>query len=147
MFKGRRKAGNVVIDPGALFRLSLPFIVLVMISAAIIVAMDTLVLNALKEAAAGDANAALIAPLNELVSKIFLVAVVGLTTLGSVCIFFWFVVSHRIFGPTIPFRRHIQSLIDGDYTVRVQLRKRDEFQDLAEALNQLTNKLQERQNI
>ena len=45
--------------------------------------------------------------------------------------------SHRIFGPVVPFQRHLNNLIEGNYSSRVSLRKRDEFQELMISMNQL----------
>lgn len=48
----------------------------------------------------------------------------------------------RVFGPTIPLERHINELVKGNYSVRTKLRKGDELQSLATALNQLSEKLE-----
>ena len=50
--------------------------------------------------------------------------------------------THRLVGPTIAFRRHILALIDGDFKSRVNLRKNDAFEEVAEALNKLAEKLE-----
>lgn len=52
--------------------------------------------------------------------------------------------SHRIFGPMVPIRRHLKALIEGDYSSRLTLRKKDEFQDVAEDLNELAKVLDNR---
>lgn len=55
------------------------------------------------------------------------------------------VMTHRLIGPTIAFRRHIKSLSDGKYDSRITLRKADAFSELAEDLNQLAAKLEAQQ--
>lgn len=46
--------------------------------------------------------------------------------------------SHRLLGPIVAFRRHIEALKNGDYGARVQLRKGDPFTDVADDMNDLT---------
>lgn len=46
--------------------------------------------------------------------------------------------SHRLLGPVVAFRRHLEALKNGDYGARIQLRKGDPFTDVAEDLNDLT---------
>jgi hypothetical protein len=52
--------------------------------------------------------------------------------------------SHRVFGPFVPFFRHINELKSGNYASRVHLRDGDEFQDFKDALNELAVTLQEK---
>lgn len=52
--------------------------------------------------------------------------------------------THRLVGPTIAFRRHINALMAGQYESRIILRKHDAFLEVAEDLNRLAEKLQER---
>lgn len=48
------------------------------------------------------------------------------------------IATHRLIGPTVAFRRHIQRLIDGDVTARTTLRPHDAFSEVAEDLNRLS---------
>jgi len=52
-------------------------------------------------------------------------------------------ITHRMIGPTIAFKRHVDCLLEEDYTSRVRLRTSDAFQDLASRLNELAIKLGE----
>jgi signal transduction histidine kinase len=52
--------------------------------------------------------------------------------------------SHKIFGPFIPFARHVNELKSGNYASRVHLRDGDEFQDFKDALNELAVTLQKK---
>lgn len=52
--------------------------------------------------------------------------------------------THRLVGPTIAFRRHIKALTEGDYSAQTTLRNNDAFREVAEDLNKLSAKLQER---
>ncbi len=49
--------------------------------------------------------------------------------------------SHRMVGPTIAFRRHIEALIAGDYKVQTKLREHDAFTEVADSLNRLSERL------
>lgn len=50
--------------------------------------------------------------------------------------------THRLVGPTIAFRRHVQALKQKKYNSRIVLRKRDAFKEVAEDLNQLAQSLE-----
>ncbi len=56
----------------------------------------------------------------------------------AVSVFF----THRLVGPTIAFRRHIQALKQKRYQSRIVLRKRDAFKEVADDLNQLAQSLE-----
>ena len=49
--------------------------------------------------------------------------------------------THRLIGPSVAFKRQIQSLIDGDYDARCTLREHDAFTDVASELNRLAEAL------
>ncbi len=69
----------------------------------------------------------------------------SIASASLVFIFFNIVISvlytHRLVGPTIAFRRHIQRLIDGDYKAKTILRKHDAFPEVADDLNRLSDTL------
>ena len=50
--------------------------------------------------------------------------------------------AHRMIGPVVAFRRHIEALKNGDYGSRVRLRKGDAFRDMSDDLNELAELLQ-----
>ena len=52
------------------------------------------------------------------------------------------VITHRMVGPTYAFRRHIRSLLDGNFSVRTRLREGDAFSEVADGLNELSAKLE-----
>ena len=49
--------------------------------------------------------------------------------------------THRMVGPSEAFKRHLSALLGGDYSVRVKLREGDSYQNIAELLNRVTEKL------
>jgi len=52
--------------------------------------------------------------------------------------------SHRIYGPLVPFTRHIDLLKEGHYSARLNLRRTDDLIELKDALNSLSEALQAR---
>lgn len=140
--KTRRKLSNLVIDRGALFRLSIPFFIMALVSIGVVFAIRLKVMIGLESTELhGIENLDAINALHELQGSVTAIGIYGLILLTCVCLGLWVVFSHRIFGPTVPIRRHIQNLRAGDYSSRIHLRNGDEFRDLAEELNQLAEAL------
>lgn len=50
-------------------------------------------------------------------------------------------VSHRMAGPIYRFEKVTEGMSEGDFTIHVKLRDKDEFKDLADAFNSMINKL------
>lgn len=50
--------------------------------------------------------------------------------------------THRLVGPTVAFRRHLDAIEAGDYTYRTILRKNDAFQEVAKRLNEVSEFLE-----
>ena len=51
--------------------------------------------------------------------------------------------AHRMVGPIVPFRRHVEALKGGEYGSRVHIRRFDAFSELARDLNELAELLEE----
>ena len=69
------------------------------------------------------------------------VIITNLITLGIICIAAIFVtlyISHRIAGPMFRFERDLSQIKDGNLNVRINLRKKDQFGDMADSLNHMT---------
>lgn len=79
--------------------------------------------------------------LSEKISETFQNLLIGLVFYFFGVTFLTIYFSHKIVGPTKAFRRHIHNLSSGEYKSRVNLRKFDAFQELADDLNQLAKKL------
>lgn len=71
---------------------------------------------------------------------LFLALIVYFIVTVGISIFF----THRLIGPTYAFRRHIKELTRGNYKSRVKLRKGDAFMEVADDLNELAAKLEQR---
>lgn len=53
--------------------------------------------------------------------------------------------THRIFGPMVPIRHQLAKMIEGDYSGRIHLRTSDEFKEVANDINTLTDRLKQAQ--
>lgn len=71
----------------------------------------------------------------------YIYATFGIYLLGSISLTIWY--THKLIGPTIAFKRHIRALANKDYRTRTHLRKKDAFQDIASALNDLSSTLEQ----
>ena len=76
-------------------------------------------------------------------------SIVGASILGAfvlAMLSFCIAYTHTLLGPTVPLRRHVQSMKDGNYQARNKLRKSDAaHQGLADDLNELASILQHAQ--
>jgi methyl-accepting chemotaxis protein len=53
-------------------------------------------------------------------------------------------ISHKIAGPAYRFKRSVMSIAEGDLTTKFNLRRDDEFKDLADSLGKMVSSLRER---
>ncbi|MGE0173633.1 MAG: HAMP domain-containing protein [Oligoflexales bacterium] len=67
-----------------------------------------------------------------------------LVSFVAVLFFVVFRTTHKYYGPLISIDRFIEKIKDGDYTSRIVIRKTDELQDLANALNGMAETLAQR---
>jgi len=72
--------------------------------------------------------------------RIWILAVIMLAVSIVITYFILTFFSHRIAGPMINFRNVLKKSIDGDKSVRIQLREGDFFKDLADDVNKLLEK-------
>jgi methyl-accepting chemotaxis protein len=72
-------------------------------------------------------------------------AIIFFIAFPIVCFVFAIFITHRIVGPVVALKRQIEKLQQGKFSSRVKLRKNDELFELAEALNELTANLQQKE--
>lgn len=88
-------------------------------------------------------------------SKIDLIAnktvVHGLYQIGGLLILYVLItlfmsvrLSHRIYGPLVSIHAFLDQLIEGDFSNRVNLRKKDELKELVDKLNRLADTLEKK---
>ena len=80
---------------------------------------------------------------NAITNSLVLVMLVA-TAVAMAAILIGVKLSHRIYGPMIPFRRHIDELKDGNFGSRIRLRKDDDLLEIRDALNDLAITLEDR---
>src|SRR6185503_13559923 len=131
----KRSMSNIVIDPRALLRISVPFLALLIANAAVIFWMEWQISSELSQLQIQDATT--VTALLSLTKKTSFAGMVGLCAVGVLCFVMWTIYSHRLFGPTVPIRKHLSALKSGDYSSRIHLRRRDEFKQIADELNDL----------
>ena len=76
-----------------------------------------------------------------LINSIGLTVLLEIILLVPLCIIASIFVSHRIAGPLIRIESTLKSIVDGDFGVRIKLRKHDEFDSIAESVNSLAQRL------
>lgn len=85
-----------------------------------------------------------------IVNNVFKENLIHLITLFSffLAILFYtiFKLTHSVYGPLIGIERHLDKLINENYTEALKLRKNDELQNIAKKLNILTNNLENKKN-
>jgi len=144
-FTHRRQLKNLVVDKRALARLSVPFIVMALLSIGLVTAMSWKIMQALKSTElVGMENLPAMNALLEAQRSVTVMGTAGIFALVIVCAALWLIYSHKIFGPTVPIRRHIHKLLEGDYSSRVHLRDGDELSEIGEELNHLAELLAEK---
>lgn len=74
---------------------------------------------------------------------LFLSSVIAVVFVSLACIAVVLFISHRIAGPLYHLERSIEQIGRGDLTVTTYLRQTDEIKVLAEALNNMVNKLKD----
>lgn len=72
----------------------------------------------------------------------WIVFFVGAITFTIVMATITIVISHRVYGPVYAIRKHLAAIARGEFSHRTHLRKHDEFKDVAQDLNQLSEVLE-----
>lgn len=138
----RRKISNYLIGSGPQIRLLMPMLGLMCLGIAAIAFLYFQFVEIMENMGSSDPE---LHTLLEIALRNFTMACCGaMVILGISCLVFWIISSHRIFGPIVPIRRQIDHLLANRFQERIYLRKSDEFVDLAEKLNELAAKLQEK---
>lgn len=141
--KNRRSLKNVVIKPSlqlryvAIFFLFIGMIGLIILGNIYVSALQNI--KMLEELCSTQASLQGIISEQMMTSYIFISGLYAAVTL--LAFLYILRLSHRVFGPMVQINRHVQNLIDGNYTTEIRLRKHDEHEELANLLNSLAKKL------
>lgn len=144
--KSNRKVRNIIVDSQAQLRLLVPFVILMMLSLAVITIMYWQIYLAQVEARESMPleNILLQAQLNRIGYRELLIATVGVLAINVLALMLWLRFSHRIFGPARQIKLQIDRFCNGERTEEIRLRQTDELKEIAAALNRLRLKLNEK---
>lgn len=73
--------------------------------------------------------------------SVILTNLVVLIIVGLATVFVVLYISHKIAGPLFRFEKDLNCIAEGDLRLRIRLREKDQFKDLAESLNRMTRGL------
>lgn len=140
----RRRVYRVFVRPGAQFKLFAPFLVFMLAWTTILLLVAWTFHGMLDHlsAPAASLTANEIANLQRLNRNLLQIVLWGSLAAIVFSFGFWLSFSHHVFGPMVQIHRQIKRLKDGEVVEPIRLRRRDEFQNVAESLNELTDRLQ-----
>lgn len=141
--KNQRQIKNILINPGIQFRLFVPYLVMLAIATLLLNGVLFFIVSTVHQVFP-DMTPEQSEELNRTLFRSVIASAVGLSVMAFLGFALTTVLSHRLLGPLVPIRRHLQKLIEGKYDDRLRLRKTDELHFLADDLNKLTEKLGER---
>ena len=70
--------------------------------------------------------------------------VISTIVISLVIILVWIKMTHRIYGASFAIEKFVRLMIEGKYESKITLRKKDEFRNVADVLNELGSVLQKR---
>lgn len=142
----RRKARNLLLEPRLQLKLPIQLLLLtaffaVLVSVVLYYGFESLYEFVTMQGVMGEQLADAIRHQSHAIAIVFVSLFVGyvLLTIGLAVLYL-----HKLVGPTVAFRRHIEALKNGDFSARIKLRKNDAFPELATDLNELAEILERR---
>lgn len=82
--------------------------------------------------------------INDRLMETFYFGIALILVFGAICFMVGIYITHRFVGPIVAFRRHVQMLKQEDFNYKTHLRPKDDFRDLAEELNSLSDFLKKK---
>ncbi len=73
--------------------------------------------------------------------------ILGILGIACVIAILSLIVTHRIAGPIYNIEQHVKSALNGEPVTNIQLRKGDEFHELADLINQVIEKIPPQENL
>jgi nitrate/nitrite-specific signal transduction histidine kinase len=142
----RRRYYRIFIQPRAQFKLFAPFFVF-MASWTAVILLVSYVFKGMLDQVSGPAqslSADQITKLQVLSHVMFKTVVWGSFAAVALSFLFWLSFSHSVFGPIVQIHRQIKRLKNGELDKKIHLRAHDEFHNVADSLNELTDELKSR---
>ena len=143
----RRSVTNVIIDKNAQLRFLFPFLILFLTGVGVILTLSFTVSTSLSQLTTDviSTSPRTVAAIQTLIQNVQLIGSLGMFFIALLSLMFWLVYSHRIFGAVYAIEKQIRNLQDGNYNETLKLRKNDEFMGTANVLNELAEKLRQKE--
>ncbi len=138
----KRKVQNIFVLPGIQARLFAPFLTMLVVAVVLINGILFVVFSALYRAFP-DLTPEQGEALSQMLYNSVITSAIGLALMAFLGFALTIIISHRLLGPLVSIKRHMQSLIEGRYEGRLRLRKNDELHFLADQINSLADRLKE----
>jgi hypothetical protein len=139
----RRRYHRILIRPRAQLKLFAPFFLFMLVWTAVVM-LSAWVFHGMIDQLSGPAQSLSteqIAKLQILNHRMYQILMWGSGSAIVLSFGFWLAYSHSVFGPMVQIHRQIRLLSKGQASQKIQLRPHDEFHNVAESLNELTEKL------
>ncbi|UCD55796.1 MAG: HAMP domain-containing protein [Candidatus Omnitrophota bacterium] len=78
------------------------------------------------------------------VEKINFLLIIGMPPIVSLLFIWGVILSHRLIGPLARLQKDLKKISDGDYSIRLKVRKNDDLRFLVDAINKIIDKLERR---
>ncbi len=143
---GRRLLRNFIIRPGVQIRYLVYILSVGLVFMLVMFSFMLMTLTRMFSQAAQIANIEYdiqLAIQNAIISAwiVFALSCIAFAGLSAVI---GILLTHRVFGPIVPIRRHLAALKKGNYKQVTQLRQHDELKEVADDLNQVSELLEKR---
>ena len=76
------------------------------------------------------------------VNKINIILLIGLPVISLLILFWGLIISHRIAGPLYRLERELERIAQGDFSLRIRLRRRDELISIAQGINKVLDRIE-----
>lgn len=142
--KGRRKVKNILLAPKSQIRIGAIVFAIGFITMSVLFGIILMRFNDILDAFVAISTDRELAMEASRSTKVALWVTYSALLLGFLFSTFYLAlkVTHRYLGPMVAIRRQIHAMKEGQYAERVKLRQDDEFQDIADDLNALAERLQ-----
>jgi methyl-accepting chemotaxis protein len=75
-------------------------------------------------------------------NKINIILLTGLPVISILLLSWGLVISHRIAGPVYRLEQDLKKIAEGNFSLRIKLRKKDELASIAEGINKVLDKVE-----
>lgn len=80
-------------------------------------------------------------------NKINLILLLGFPAVSALILFWGVLISHRIAGPVYRLEKDLERIANGDLSLRIKLRKKDELGSIAAGINRVLDRITEKYSV